>query len=362
MSLLSTFPRIAVATACFLATACFCIPVGTVRAQAEFATNAEGIQPRNAPGFGESSVRVQPTPFTVRFDPASILAERPQTALPLWLQSVSVKHTPAAVGKGQTTSVRFDIRKMRSLAPFVEFRVGLSPGFGKASLSAWTETGSEVFRSAPFGSASEFVSESIRVPFSEADYIELALPKNGERLNCLAASAMRYSQVLQSVDFPQDPVLDAFGNGVRTTPTSDVDRILWNRVLALLDSGSFDLQPTGSQSVAFDVSTRPMCAILNFEVRNGSGEAPPVIHLNDAELPAASMVMPDLADPAWRGTIIPGTQMNLMRYTGWMRVQQFIPGDLFAPGTNTLKFSLPKLARSETEEIRRIEIQLKFKR
>lgn len=356
MSLLSKFPLIAVATACC------CLPAGPIRAQTEFATNAEGIQPRNSPGFGEPLVKVQPTPFTVRFDPASILAERPQTALPLWLQSVSLRHTAPVAGKSQTTSVRFDIRRMRSLAPFVELRVGLSPGIGKASVSAWTETGSEVFRSAPFGSASEFVSESVRVPFSDADYIELELPKNGERLTGLAASAMRYSQVLQSVDFPQDPIGDAFGNGVKTTPTSDVDRILWNRVLALLDSGSFDLQPTGSQSVAFDLSTRPMCAILTFEIRNGSGEAPPVIRLNDGELPAASLVMPDLADPAWRGSPIPGTQMSLMRYTGWMRVQQFIPGDLLVSGTNLLKFSLPTLARSESEEIRRIEIQLKFKR
>jgi hypothetical protein len=356
MPSLCNFTRIAIAATCF------CLPAAAGHAQTDFATNAEGIQPRNAPLLGESPVKVQPTPFTVRFDPSSILAERPQTTLPLWLRGVSVKHAPAAAGRGQTTSVRFDIRRIASLAPFVEIRTGLAPGIGQASVSAWTETGTEVFRSAPFGSASEFVSESVRVPFNDADYIELELPKNGERLGSLTAAAMRYSQVLQAVDFPQDPLADAFGNGTRTTPASETDRILWNRVLALLDSGSFALHPTGGQNVEFEISARPLCALLSFEIRNSSGEAPPLIRLNEAALPSASLVLPDLADPAWRGTSIPGTELSVMRYTGWMRVQQYIPGDLLSPGTNLLSFSLPALPRSETEEIRRLEIQLKYKR
>jgi len=355
-------PSFTKSTCIAIVSTCFCFTAAWVDAQSDFATNAEGIQPRNTPQLGESLVKVQPTPFTIRFDPNSILAERPQTALPLWLQSVSIKHNSAAVGKGQTTSVRFDIRRIASLAPFIEIRTGLAPGIGKACVSAWTETGTEVFRSAPFGSGSEFVSESVRVPFVDADYIELELPKNGERLSSLTAAAMRYSQVLRAVDFPQDPVADAFGNGIRTTPASETDRILWNRVLALIDSGSFLLQPTGTQNVEFDISTRPLCALLSFEIRNSSGEAPPVIRLNESPLPSSSLILPDLADPAWRGTSIPGTQVSVVRYTGWMRVQQYIPGDLLTPGTNQLIFSLPTLSRPEAEEIRRLEIQLKYKR
>ncbi len=304
--------------------------------------------------------RSQPTPFTIRFDDSSLLEERSQTALPLWLQGVSVRHYRADIEQMQITVVRFDLRRMKSLAPFIELRVGLSAGGGRALATAWSETGQEIFRSNPFGSATKTTTETLRVATEGADYVELELPRNGERLQSLFAAAMRYTQVLQAIDFSPEPVFDAFGNPSTTRPASEQDRLLWNRVQALLDAGPFELHPDQTEKLEFEISTPPECAILTFEARNTQAEFPPVLRLNETDLPNASFSLPDLADPAWRAKSARSTQEATLLYTGWIRVQQFIPGGQFLKGTNQLEFLYPDA--QESLEIRKVEIQLRFRR
>lgn len=307
-----------------------------------------------------AQLKSHPTPFTARFDAASLLAERPQTTLPLWLQGVSVRHFRADVEQMQITVVRMDLRQMKSLAPFIELRVGLAPGLGQAAVTAWTETGQQIFRSPSFGSATEPVTETIRVSTEGANYIELELPKNGERLQSLCAGAMRFAQVLQSIDFSREPLFDAFGNAVSTVAPSQQDRLLWDRVQALLDAGPFTLSSEKEEAIEFQISKQPEGALVTFEMRNAIADNPPLLSVNNAELPPASLTLPDLADPAWRTRPIPGTQSTLMRYGGWIRVQQFIPGYQLAPGVNRLNFGQP--ASSEAVEVRRVEIQLRYRR
>ena len=302
----------------------------------------------------------QPTPFAIRFDATSLLAERMQTTLPLWLQGVSVRHYRADMEQLQITVIRLDLRKMKALAPFIELRIGLAPGQGRALVTAWSETGQQVFRSEPFGSATEPLTETLRVATEGADYVELELPRHGERLQSFFASAMRFAQVLQNVDFTTEPVADAFGNATNSQPASDQDRLLWNRVQALLDAGPFTLLSDKAEALEFDISRRPECAVVTFELRNGIVENPPLLRINETELPAASLTLPDLADPAWRARPVPGSSETSLCYSGWIRVQQFIPGEQFLKGINHLEFLQP--ASGESEEVRRVEIQLRYKR
>ena len=301
-----------------------------------------------------------PTPFTIRFDPASLLAERAQMTLPLWLQGVGVRHYRADVEQMQITVVRMDLRQMKSLAPFVELRVGLAAGPGQAVVTAWSETGQQIFRTPAFGSATQSVTETIRVATEGANYIELELPKKGERLQSLCAGAMRFTQVLQSIDFSPEPVVDAFGNAASTVAPSEQDRLLWDRVQALLDAGPFTLQAERAETLEFQISRTPEGAMLTFEVRNAIAENPPLLQLNNADLPPAALTLPDLADPAWRARPVPGTQETLLRYGGWIRVQQFIPGKQLAKGVNTLNFL--QTDSLEPVEVRRVEIQLRYRR
>lgn len=307
-----------------------------------------------------AQLKPHPTPFTIRFDPASLLAERAQMTLPLWLQGVTVRHYRADVEQMQITVIRFDLRQMKSLAPFVELRVGLAPGPGQAVVTAWSEVGQQIFRSPSFGSATQALTETIRVATEGANYVEVELPKNGERLVSLYAGAMRFTKVLQSIDFSPEPVFDAFGNATKTQAPSEQDNLLWNRVQALLDAGPFVLHPDHPEALEFQISRRPEGALVTFEIRNAMAENPPLLSLNNAELPAAAPNFPDLADPAWRVRQAPGSQEPLMRYGGWLRVQQFIPAQKLLQGLNRLDFL--QSDSPEPVEIRRVEVQLRYRR
>jgi hypothetical protein len=287
MNLCSPIPFRACATALCL------LPLLAPRAQAQF--------------------KPHPTPFTVRFDAASLLAERAQMTLPLWLQGVTVRHYRADVEQMQITVVRMDLRQIKALAPFVELRVGLAAGPGQAVVTAWSETGQQLFRTPAFGSATQSVNETIRVSTEGANYIELELPKKGERLQSLCAGAMRFTQVLRSIDFSPEPVFDAFGNAASTVAPSEQDRLLWERVQALLDAGPFTLQSERTEALEFKISRCPEGAMITFEIRNAIAENPPILQLNSADLPPAALTLPDLADPAWRARPVPGTQETLLR-------------------------------------------------
>jgi hypothetical protein len=305
-------------------------------------------------------LRQRAAPFTVRFDIGELLAERPQQALPLWIEGVMIQRYPREGELAAHTAVRLHLRKIASLAPVVELRVGLAAGKGTATAMAWSETGRQVYRSAPFGSQYEGVTEVLRIPAEGANYIELELPGKGEGLTELFAAAMRYTQVLHPVDFAPVSVADAFENGASTSAAAENDSLLWSRVHAPLDEGPFTLEQGGSGLIEFELLKRPECALLIFEVRHAEAGRPPVVSVNGQDLPAAAPVLPDLADPAWKLRPSVGNTPAQMHYSGWLRVQQFVPGSALAKGVNTADISLS--SGDQSAEVRRVEIQLRYRR
>ena len=306
------------------------------------------------------ALRQRPAPFTVRFDIGDLLAERAQQTLPLWLEGVMVQRYPREGELAAHTAVRLHLRKLAALAPVIELRVGLAPGKGSATVMAWSETGRQIFRSEPFGSELAASTELVRVPAEGANYIELELPGRGEGLTELFASAMRYTQVLHPVDFAPAPVSDAFENDAASSVAADNDSLLWSRVHAPLDAGPFTLEQGGSGLIEFELLKRPECALVTFEMRHSEAGRPPVVSVNGQDLPGATTVLPDLADPAWKLRPAAGSAASQIVYSGWLRVQQFVPGAVLAKGANTADISLS--SSEQAADVRRVEIQLRYQR
>lgn len=309
---------------------------------------------------GTPVLRQRVAPFTIRFDIKDLLAERSQQALPLWVEGVMIQRYPREGELAAHTAVRLHLRKIASLAPVVELRVGLAAGKGTATALAWSETGRQVYRSAPFGSPDEAVTEVLRIPAEGANYIELELPGKGEGLTELFAAAMRYTQVLHPVDFAPVPVADAFENGASTSVAAENDSLLWSRVHAPLDEGPFALEPGGSGLIEFELLKQPECALLTFEVRHSEAGRPPVVSVNGQDLPPAAAILPDLADPAWKLRPSAGNTPAQMHYSGWLKVQQYVPGSALANGVNTADIALS--SSEQSVEVRRVEIQLRYRR
>ncbi len=300
----------------------------------------------------------QPAPFSVQFDASSLLAGKPQSTLPLWIEGVSLHHYDDSATGLHRTTLRLRIRHLPNLASFIELRVGLLPGTDKpAFVTAWNETGQQKFLSEPFGSATASVTETIRIPNEGLDYLEIDLPRDGSRLSSVFATVLRKGQVFHSIDFPPQPTADSFGGSIRSSPLPEQDRILWNRVSAVLDPGPFEVFADEPQSLEFTLSKAPDLAVLSFEMRNISPEDPPVLSVNGLSLPPAALTLPDLNDPGWRED--PGVAGGAARatYSGWIRVQQILPRGALRKGENVVWFAHRN--PSQSAQVRRVEVQLK---
>ena len=301
---------------------------------------------------------LQPTPFSIQLSPSVLLAERPVTALPMWVESVSVLHPPKDPLGLRCTVVRLRIRKLSSLVHSIEFRVTLAAGpSGYAEFTAWNEAGTQLFHSQPFGSSNNALTEVVRIQTEGVDYIDLALPLDGSRLTGLFTSAMKKSPVLHPIDFPPPAVLESFTANSGTNLDPDRDHLLLGRVAATLEIGPLTLTEETPTLIDFELSHKPSVALLTFEARSLLATAPPLASLNGVELAPLSVTFPDLADPAWR-TKKGGTLAEpVIQYSGWTRVQGILPHSALLSGANQVSLQQPYLGG--TVEIRNVQLQIR---
>jgi hypothetical protein len=307
--------------------------------------------------FAERVLR--PTPFSLEIPPNTLIAGRPLPALPLWIESISLQ-TPVrdAANPNRSTVVRIRLRKLSSLIQSVELRVTLRAGTGgPASLSAWTEAGSPVFQSDPFGSPSATLTEVLRIPASGADYLDLTLPGKGDRLAGLFLTALKNGTVLHPIDFPPPTVSEAFQSNTGTAEDPNRDIQLFGRVAAMLESGPFTLEAEAPTAIDFELPKKPAATLLSFEVRNLLVTNPPTLLLNEIPLPPLNAQLPDLADPAWTLRREIGLPESSLQYGGWIKVQLLLPSEALLPGINQLTFQAAEFAGPAN--IRNVELQIR---
>jgi hypothetical protein len=102
----------------------------------------------------------------------------------------------------------------------------------------------------------------------------------------------------------------------------------------------------------------PLMALLTFEVASPKVDAPPEVYLNGENLGAVTLLLPDLADPGYRGEMRPLVREMQYRYTGWIRAQMLLPISHLKVGSNDLVV----VAGNGTgnSAIRATQIQLKY--
>ncbi len=304
----------------------------------------------------------QPTPFSVWLD--LVLLSKPGAAkpsLPIWFESFQNEPVAAKDGEPPKTVYRLRIRRMPTLHRELLLRVFFDdlPGVQPAA-SAWTESGRELFRGPVMGvGASLPTNDSVTVPLDGADYLDIAVPGDGSNIRGVLASSLKDSAAKQTIDFQSpETVQDPFGNSAPAQPAED-DAKLFGRVKATVDTGITRLSPKGGTTAQwqFDLTGQPLTAIVTFEVLNADLAAPPIVTANDGQPGYASIHWPDLADPGFRGESRPLEPAMRFQYTGWVRAQFVVPGNLLHYGGNTVNISLA--ADSGTIAIRNVELQLK---
>jgi hypothetical protein len=329
----------------------FLRPLLTLACAAAFATAQE-----------TAVISEQPTPFSVWLDLS--LLSRPGAAkpsLPIWFESFQNEPVPARDGEPPLTVYRLRLRRMPSLHRELFLRVFFDDFTGiQPVVSVWTETGRELFRANPMGVGAGLPSsETIVVPLTGADYIDLAVPGDGTTIRGLLAGSLKDAITKQTLDFQAAPeVQDPFGNLPPVQPAEE-DTRLFGRVKATVDPGLVNLSRSGESAGQwqFTLTSQPLTAIVTFEVLNADLAAPPVVSVNDALPGFASIHWPDLSDPGFRGESRPLEPAMRFQFTGWVRAQFVVPGNLLHSGVNAVNIGLGD--DSGSIAIRNVELQLK---
>ena len=304
----------------------------------------------------------QPTPFSVWLD-LHLLSKPGATkpALPIWFESFQNEPLAAKDGEPPKTVYRLRLRRMPSLHRELLLRVFFDDIAGMSPIvTAWTESGRELFRAAPMGVGAGLPSsESIVVPLTGADYLDVTVPGDGSSIRGVLAGSLKDATTKQTLDFQgATEVQDPFGNLPAAQP-SEEDAKLFGRVKATVDTGIVHLSRKGESAAQwqFSLAGQPLMAVVTFEVLNADLAAPPVVSANDGQAGFASIHWPDLSDPGFRGESRPLEPALRFQFTGWVRAQFVIPGNLLHSGQNAVNIGLGD--DSGRIAIRNVELQLK---
>lgn len=304
----------------------------------------------------------QPTAFSVWLDLNALSKPgAPKPALPIWFESFQTEPVQTASGATAKTIFRLRLRRMPSLHHELMLRIFFDdrPNTNPV-VTAWTESGKELFRSPALGMGLGLPSsESLVLPLDGVDYVDIEAVGDGGNVHKIFAGSLKEVVTRQTIDFqPTSELADPFGKVAAAQP-SDEDSKLFGRVKATVDTGTVPLSKQGDVSGQwqFDLASPPLITVVTFEVLNADLTAPPVVTANDGQAGYASVQWPDLADPGFRGESRPLEPSMRFQYNGWLRAQFVIPGHLLHSGLNQIKIGLSE--DSGPIAIRNVELQLK---
>jgi hypothetical protein len=140
--------------------------------------------------------------------------------------------------------------------------------------------------------------------------------------------------------------------------TEDTER--FGTVTASLADETIRIGPSVSHGAAFQfgLESTPLVALITFEVASPNIASPPVVYVNGENLGTASVTLPDLADPAYRGQTASLLRGMRFQYTGWLRAQKLVPASNLKAGTNDVLILSGE--GTSTSAIRATQIQLKY--
>jgi hypothetical protein len=282
---------------------------------------------------------------------------------PAWVEALTL--LPAETREGTTMSK--SVFRIRVTQPSPDYQVLFFRLFfddkpdQQPELIAWDESGSHVLRSGTLGAGMNLPSsDSVLIPMTGASSIDIEVPGDGKTIRGAYLDWMTSSQVVHPVNAEHRDVIPEPFSSVPTlhAPPDDVEN--FGTVTATLAAETIRIDGQTQESAAFQflIEAQPLTALLTFEIANPRIDVPPEVYLNGQDIGPASLTLPDLADPAYRGESAPlSTQMHF-NYTGWLRAQKIVPSASFKVGTNDLV--VVNGTDTGASAIRATQIQLKY--
>jgi hypothetical protein len=314
-------------------------------------------------GASAQELKVQATPFSVWLDFKALSAPNARAnSFPIWLEKFEIHPAKTADGNIARTTYRIRFREFSGINEELLLRLYFDDlPQALPVVTAWAELGVRVFGSEQIGQGLGLESsQSLVVPMSGVDYLEIVVPGNGSNVRGAFLSTLKSAKTKHALDFDTPATVDdPFENQPGKTPSND-DLFLFGRVKATLEAQAVKLAPQNNYTatIDFELQTQPLLALVTFEILTPDVTAAPEFVSNNQPLGPAALIFPDLADPAYVGAVYSLERDMRFRYTGWIRGQKLLPGSALRAGVNQLSLQMQKSVRPVA--IRGIEIQLKY--
>lgn len=281
---------------------------------------------------------------------------RPQTA-PDWVEAVNM--TPDGAGK--------TIFRMRVSAPSPDVQIMFLRLFfddnekARPEVVAWDESGTQVIRSGALGSGIGLPSsDSVMIPMKGISSVDIEVPGDGKTIRAAYLDWMTSSEIVHPVNAERRDVVPEPFSALPPLHSPNQDKEDFGTVTATLANESVAMGPDFEHAATFQfgVQEAPLMALLTFEVASPLVDSPPEVYVNDEDVGPASVTLPELADPGYRGESEALIQSMHFQYTGWLRAQKLIPVSSLKVGTNdVMVLAGPGTSASA---VRGTQIQLKY--
>ena len=325
----------------------------------------------NKAAAGETAPNEEPVELALARDPdapASAWLDLRQTGsadsatqtAPEWVKTITME-TAQENGAARTV---FHIELARPSASYRQLLFRLffddTPG-AQPEVIARDAAGEQISHSGALGAGIDLPSsESVVIPMASVAAIDVAVAGDGQSVRAAYLDWMKRDEGAQPVN-EQDRhiVAESFGAlpGLRA---DESDSEKFGTVAATLSPETVRVGGTADEAATFQfgVERQPLVALLTFEVDNPRIDTPPEVFVNGKNIGAVTLVMPDLADPAYRGEMQGLASDMHFRYTGWIRAQKIVPAGELKPGDNQL--IIANAAGTDAAAVRATQMQLKY--
>src|SRR5438270_4759010 len=287
-------------------------------------------------------------------------ASRPQSA-PSWVEAVNMTSATEMDGTPRTV---FRIRVARPAGDYqvMFFRLFFEDNANtRPEIVAWDESGSRVLRSGELGSGVGLpTSDSVMIPMSGISTLDIEVPGDGKTIRGAYLDWMTSSEVVHPVNAGHRDVIPEPFSSLPPLHSSEQDTEQFGTVTATLATDTIPIGPDVAHAATFQfgIESQPLMALLTFEVASPHVDSPPEVYVNGEDVGNATLTLPELADPAYRGEMEPLLKEMHFQYTGWLRAQKLIPVSNLKVGTNDVMVSSG--SGTPSSAIRETQVQLKY--
>ena len=306
------------------------------------------------PKAGDSQPATESAWVDLRQQPAA--NSKPQSA-PDWVEAVNM----TANGAGKT------IFRIRVAAPSPDTQVMFIRLFfddndkARPEVVAWDELGTQVLRSGQLGSGIGLPSsDSVMVPMKGISTVDIEVPGDGKSVRGAYLDWMTSSEVVHPTNAERRDVIPEPFSSLPPLHSSDQDIERFGTVTATLASEAIQMGSDVEHAATFQfgIEQEPLMALLTFEVASPQVDSPPQVYVNNEDVGTATLTLPELADPGYRGASESMIKGMHFQYTGWLRAQKLIPVSNLKVGANDVMI----LAGPGTpaSAVRATQVQLKY--